>query len=55
MYYFKILQTTKELADVDKRRRQQFKEYEMQKKLDEEQKLKGNTGTEHNSSKLAYL
>ncbi|XP_011630489.1 nucleobindin-2 isoform X2 [Pogonomyrmex barbatus] len=36
-----IAKTTKDLADADKRRRQQFKEYEMQKKFEEEQKMKG--------------
>ncbi|XP_011865542.1 PREDICTED: nucleobindin-2 isoform X2 [Vollenhovia emeryi] len=35
-----IAKTTKDLADADKRRRQQFKEYEMQKKFEEEQKMK---------------
>lgn len=39
-----IAKTTKDLADADKRRRQQFKEYEMEKKFEEEQKMKGNTG-----------
>lgn len=43
-YYFEILQTTKDLAEADKQRRQQFKEYEMQKKFEEEEKMKGNTG-----------
>jgi len=42
------LQTTKDLADADKQRRQEFKEYEMEKKFDEEQKMKGNAGTEQN-------
>lgn len=51
----KILQTTKDLADADKRRRQQFKEYEMEKKFEEEQKMKGNTGTERNTFRLDYL
>ncbi|XP_012526824.1 nucleobindin-2 isoform X2 [Monomorium pharaonis] len=36
-----IAKTTKDLAEADKRRRQQFKEYEMQKKFEEEQKMKG--------------
>ncbi|XP_039314609.1 nucleobindin-2 isoform X2 [Solenopsis invicta] len=36
-----IAKTTKDLADADKRRRQQFKEYEMQKKFEEEEKMKG--------------
>ncbi|KMQ94290.1 nucleobindin-2-like isoform x1 protein [Lasius niger] len=35
-----IAKTTKDLADADKRRRQQFKEYEMEKKFEEEQKMK---------------
>lgn len=39
-----MLQTTKDLEEVDKRRRQEFKEYEMRKKFEEEQKMKGNTG-----------
>jgi nucleobindin len=39
-----IAKTTKDLADADKRRREQFKEYEMQKKFEEEQAMKGNTG-----------
>ncbi|XP_072743615.1 nucleobindin-2 isoform X2 [Anoplolepis gracilipes] len=36
-----ITKTTKELAVADQRRRQQFKEYEMEKKFEEEQKMKG--------------
>lgn len=51
----KILQTTKDLAEADKIRRQQFKEYEMEKKFEEEQKMKGNTGTERNIFRLDYL
>lgn len=39
-----MLQTTQDLAEADKRRREEFKEYEMQKKFKEEQKMKGNTG-----------
>lgn len=39
-----MLQTTKDLAEADKRRREEFKEYEMKKKYDEQQKMKGNTG-----------
>ncbi|KAL6442269.1 hypothetical protein ACFW04_002494 [Cataglyphis niger] len=38
-----IAKTTKDLAEADKIRRQQFKEYEMEKKFEEEQKMKGNT------------
>ncbi|KAL0118356.1 hypothetical protein PUN28_009180 [Cardiocondyla obscurior] len=36
-----IAKTTKDLSEADQRRRQQFKEYEMQKKFEEEQKMKG--------------
>ncbi|XP_067216275.1 nucleobindin-2 isoform X2 [Linepithema humile] len=36
-----IAKTTKDLAEADKRRRQEFKEYEMEKKFEEEQKMKG--------------
>ncbi|XP_070163469.1 nucleobindin-2 isoform X2 [Polyergus mexicanus] len=36
-----IAKTTLDLAEADKRRRQQFKEYEMEKKFEEEQKMKG--------------
>ncbi|XP_014483577.1 PREDICTED: nucleobindin-2 isoform X2 [Dinoponera quadriceps] len=36
-----IAKTTQDLAEADKRRREEFKEYEMQKKFDEEQKMKG--------------
>ncbi|XP_018405749.1 PREDICTED: nucleobindin-2 isoform X2 [Cyphomyrmex costatus] len=35
-----IIKTTKDLADADRRRREKFKEYEMQKKFEEEQKMK---------------
>lgn len=51
----KILQTTQDLAEADKRRRQQFKEYEMEKKFEEEQKMKGNTGTKRNIFKFDYF
>ncbi|TGZ32754.1 nucleobindin-2 isoform X1 [Temnothorax longispinosus] len=46
-----IAKTTKDLADADKRRRQQFKEYEMEKKFEEEQKMKGNTGLKEEEKK----
>ncbi|XP_018047339.1 PREDICTED: nucleobindin-2 isoform X1 [Atta colombica] len=46
-----IAKTTKDLAEADKRRRQQFKEYEMQKKFEEEQKMKGNTGMKEEERK----
>ncbi|XP_011263305.1 nucleobindin-2 isoform X1 [Camponotus floridanus] len=46
-----IAKTTKDLADADKRRRQEFKEYEMEKKFDEEQKMKGNTGMKEEERK----
>ncbi|XP_018358059.1 PREDICTED: nucleobindin-2 isoform X3 [Trachymyrmex cornetzi] len=46
-----IAKTTKDLAEADKRRRQQFKEYEMQKKFEEEQKMKGNTGMKEEEKK----
>ncbi|XP_012526825.1 nucleobindin-2 isoform X3 [Monomorium pharaonis] len=46
-----IAKTTKDLAEADKRRRQQFKEYEMQKKFEEEQKMKGNTGMKEEARK----
>ncbi|XP_015173582.1 PREDICTED: nucleobindin-2-like isoform X2 [Polistes dominula] len=36
-----IAKTTEDLEEADRRRREQFKEYEMQKKFNEEQKLKG--------------
>ncbi|XP_032677241.1 nucleobindin-2 isoform X2 [Odontomachus brunneus] len=36
-----IAKTTRDLAEADKRRREEFKEYEMQKKFKEEQKMKG--------------
>ncbi|XP_020282154.1 nucleobindin-2 isoform X2 [Pseudomyrmex gracilis] len=36
-----IAKTTKDLEEADKRRRQEFKEYEMRKKFEEEQKMKG--------------
>lgn len=38
------LQTTEDLEQVDKQRREAFKEYEMQKQFEKEQKMKGNTG-----------
>lgn len=39
-----MLQTTKDLAEADRRRRESFKEYEMKKKYEEKEKMKGNTG-----------
>jgi hypothetical protein len=49
------MQTTKDLAEADRRRRQEFKEYEMEKKFEEEQKMKGNTGNRtQNSSMFAH-
>ncbi|XP_011145754.1 nucleobindin-2 isoform X2 [Harpegnathos saltator] len=36
-----IAKTTQDLAEADKRRREEFKEYEMKKKFEEEQKMKG--------------
>ncbi|XP_035721862.1 nucleobindin-2-like [Vespa mandarinia] len=35
-----IAKTTEDLAEADRRRRQQFKEYEMEKKFEQEQKIK---------------
>lgn len=37
-----LSQTTEDLAEADRRRREQFKEYEMEKKFEQEQKIKGN-------------
>ncbi|XP_015126263.1 nucleobindin-2 isoform X2 [Diachasma alloeum] len=36
-----IHKTNQDLAEADRRRKQEFKEYEMQKKFEEEQKMKG--------------
>ncbi|XP_012279322.1 nucleobindin-2 isoform X2 [Orussus abietinus] len=36
-----IAKTTQDLAEADKKRRKDFKEYEMQKKFEQEQKMKG--------------
>ncbi|XP_034946858.1 nucleobindin-2 isoform X2 [Chelonus insularis] len=41
-----ILKASSDLAEADKRRRAEFKEYEMRKKFEEEQKLKGLTEEE---------
>lgn len=38
-----ILQTRKDLEEKDEQRHEEFKQYEMQKKFEEEQKMKGNT------------
>lgn len=39
-----IAKTTKDLDELDRQRKKQFKEYEMQKKFEQEELLKGNTG-----------
>ena len=41
-FHYCWFQTTKDLNEADKKRREEFKEYEMQKKFEQEQKLKGN-------------
>lgn len=40
MYDFNILQTAKDLEEADKKRREEFKEYEMHKKFEQEEKMK---------------
>lgn len=39
-----ILQTTHDLAEADRKRKEEFKEYEMQKKFEQEIKMEGKTG-----------
>lgn len=41
-----VLQTRKDLEEKDEQRHEEFKQYEMQKKFEEEQKMKGNTDSE---------
>lgn len=41
-----ILQTRKDLEEKDEQRHEEFKQYEMQKKFEEEQKMKGNTSNQ---------
>lgn len=43
---FLIFQVAKDLADADQKRKQMFKEYEMQKHFEREQKLKQMTDKE---------
>ena len=40
MHVFIFAQTTADLEELDKQRRDEFKEYEMEKKFEEEEKLK---------------
>lgn len=37
-----IIKTTKDLDEVDRKRKEEFKEYEMEKKFEQEQKMKSN-------------
>lgn len=41
-----IAKTTEDLAEADKKRREEFKEYEMQKELEKQKKLNSTTGDE---------
>lgn len=41
-----IAKTTEDLAEADKKRREEFKEYEMQKEFEKQQKLNNTTGEE---------
>lgn len=41
-----IAKTTEDLAEADKKRREEFKEYEMQKEFEKQQKLNSTTGEE---------
>jgi len=49
------LQTRKDLEEKDKQRQEEFKQYEMQKKFEEEQKMKGNSGNKKDVTFLDYL
>jgi len=49
------LQTRKDLEEKDKQRQEEFKQYEMQKKFEEEQKMKGNSGNKKDVIFLDYL
>jgi len=53
--YRAILQTRKDLEEKDKQRQEEFKQYEMQKKFEEEQKMKGNSGNKKDVIFLDYL
>ena len=46
-------QTTKDLDEVDRQRKEEFKEYEMQKNFERQEKLKGNTGNINNNLKCS--
>jgi hypothetical protein len=46
-----LLQTTADIAEADRKRRQEFKEYEMQKEFEKQEKLK-NLDDEHKQQML---
>lgn len=46
-----LFQTTADIAEADRRRRQEFKEYEMQKEFEKQEKLK-NLDDEHKQQML---
>lgn len=43
------------MAEKDEQRHEEFKQYEMQKKYEEEQKMKGNTGKRRKHNVLRLL
>lgn len=49
-----IAKTTEDLAEADRKRREEFKQYEMQKEIEKLKKLNSTTGEEHEKLEKMY-
>lgn len=49
-----IAKTTEDLAEADKKRREEFKQYEMQKEIEKQKKLNGTAGEEREKLEKLY-